>query len=139
MVYISTYVVVLYRSLTRHVIAGMHIVNFTVKPKAIKFGTITDCRLDVEKDVFAGGQTRSQSKGTGEPPHSPKFLGHGTTNGNQTLRGLSQSHLAKSFYDRGTTDAKFALGSKVMLHNAVTKKGECRKLKKRWVGPFLVV
>jgi len=46
-------------------------------------------------------------------------------------QNLADSNVrATSFYDRGTIDAKFALGSKVMLHNTVTKKGECHNLKK---------
>ena len=45
---------------------------------------------------------------------------------------------AKLYYDRNTTDSSFSLGEKVLLYDSTTKSNECRKLKRRWVGPFLL-
>jgi len=46
---------------------------------------------------------------------------------------------SKRTYDRNSRDPDIVLGSKVLMHDATTKKGECSKLKKRWIGPYLVV
>jgi len=45
---------------------------------------------------------------------------------------------AKLHYDRNATDSSFSLGEKVLLYDPTTKSNECRKLKRRWVGPFLL-
>ena len=45
---------------------------------------------------------------------------------------------AKLHYDRNTTDSSFSLGEKVLLYDPTTKSNECRKLKRRWIGPFLL-
>jgi len=46
---------------------------------------------------------------------------------------------SKRTYDRNSRDPDIVLGSKVLIHYPTTKKGECSKLKKRWIGPYLVV
>jgi len=33
----------------------------------------------------------------------------------------------------------FKTGDKVLLHNPVVKKGECSKLKRKYLGPFLII
>lgn len=53
---------------------------------------------------------------------------------------LKDSNVAsKDVYDRKAREPDVALGSKVLLHDPTTKKGECPKLKQRWKGPYVVV
>jgi len=41
------------------------------------------------------------------------------------------------FYcDRNTACPKYTVGQKVLLYDPVAKKGVCKKLKRRWLGPF---
>jgi len=42
---------------------------------------------------------------------------------------------SKQVYGRKSKEPNFELGSKVLLHDPTTKKGECPKLKQRWKGP----
>ena len=44
----------------------------------------------------------------------------------------------KKYYDIGTQEPKFEIGSKVLLHDPTTKPGESPKFKKRWLGPFMI-
>jgi len=46
---------------------------------------------------------------------------------------------SKQHYDRSSEEPEMQVGEKVMMHDPVTKIGECPKLKKRWKGPFMVV
>jgi len=43
------------------------------------------------------------------------------------------------YYDRNTAYPKYTVGQKVLLYDPVTKKGDCKKLKRRWLGPFHIV
>ena len=45
---------------------------------------------------------------------------------------------SKAHYVKNSKEFNFDLGSKVLLFDATTKKGECAKLKRRWRGPFLI-
>ena len=45
----------------------------------------------------------------------------------------------KALIDTGANNSCVSESFVKRLHNAVTKKGECRNLKKRWLGPFLIV
>ena len=42
------------------------------------------------------------------------------------------------YYNRDTTYPSYVVGQKVLLCDPVTGKGVSKKLKRRWVGPFLV-
>ena len=55
----------------------------------------------------------------------------------QNLRDSNK--LTKNYYDKKTVDHAFEVGTKVLLHDPTNKKGDCKKLKRRWAGPFLVV
>jgi len=46
---------------------------------------------------------------------------------------------SKQTYDRKSRQPDIAIGSKVLLHDPTTKKGECPKLKQRYKGPYMVV
>jgi len=53
---------------------------------------------------------------------------------------LEDSNIAsKQIYDRKSREPDIAIGSKVLLHDPTTKKGECSKLKQRYIGPYMVV
>ena len=45
----------------------------------------------------------------------------------------------KQHYDQSSAEPELQVGEKVLMHDPTTKTGECPKLKKRWMGPFLVV
>jgi len=55
----------------------------------------------------------------------------------ENLKDSNES--SKHVYDRKSKEPNFELGSKVLLHDPTTKKGECLKLKQRWKGPYLIV
>ena len=42
------------------------------------------------------------------------------------------------YYDRNAAYPKYTVGQKVLLYDPVTKKGVCKKLKKRWIGPYFI-
>jgi len=46
---------------------------------------------------------------------------------------------SKQQYDQSSEEPELQVGEKVMMYDPATKTGECPKLKKRWMGPFLVV
>jgi len=54
----------------------------------------------------------------------------------QNLRG--KNIVAKQYYDKESTEVSLQIGDKVLLHDPTTRIGECPKLKKRWVGPYLL-
>jgi hypothetical protein len=55
----------------------------------------------------------------------------------QNLNDSNQT--TKEMYDKKTAEPSYALGSKVLLHDPTTKKGQCPKLKRRWTGPYIIV
>ena len=46
---------------------------------------------------------------------------------------------SKSYYDKKTADESLPIGSYVLLHDPTNRKGECRKLKRRFTGPYLIL
>jgi len=46
---------------------------------------------------------------------------------------------SKQQYDQNSEEPELQVGEKVMMHDPTTKTGECAKLKKRWMGPYLIV
>ena len=42
------------------------------------------------------------------------------------------------YYNRNSAYPKYNIGQKVLLFDPVTKKGICKKLKKRWIGPYFI-
>ena len=42
------------------------------------------------------------------------------------------------YYNRDSAYPTYAVGQKVLMHDPVTKKGVSKKLKKRWIRPYLV-
>jgi len=42
------------------------------------------------------------------------------------------------YYNRDSAYPSYAVGQKVLMYDTVTKKGVSKKLKKRWIGPYLV-
>jgi len=42
------------------------------------------------------------------------------------------------YYDRNAAYPKYTVGQKVLPYDPVTKKGVCKKLKKRWIGPYFI-
>ena len=45
----------------------------------------------------------------------------------------------KELHDRTAAEPPFTVGSKVLLYNPVTKRGQCAKLVLRWVGPMMII
>lgn len=42
------------------------------------------------------------------------------------------------YYNRQTAYPSYTVGQRVLLHDPVNKKGVCKKLKKRWIGPYVI-
>ena len=42
------------------------------------------------------------------------------------------------YYDRNAAYPTYTVGQRVLLYDPVTKKGICKKLRKRWTGPFFI-
>ena len=43
------------------------------------------------------------------------------------------------YYNRGTAYPTYNIGDKVLLYDPVVKKGVSKKLKKRWIGPYVIL
>ena len=45
----------------------------------------------------------------------------------------------KRYYDRGTAEISFEIGEKCWVRNMQRKVGQCPKMERPWIGPYLVV
>src|SRR5271157_798527 len=52
--------------------------------------------------------------------------------------GASAERSARRINDTAITPS-FKTGDKVLLHNPVVKKGECVKLKRKYIGPYIII
>ena len=54
-------------------------------------------------------------------------------------QNISDCNKSTQFYhDRDSAYPRYKIGQKVLLFDPVTPKGVCKKLKRRWVGPFFI-
>ena len=62
----------------------------------------------------------------------------------EMTREIAKQHMrdcntnTQFYYDRNAAYPKYTIGQKVLLYDPVNKKGVCKKLKRKWCGPFFI-
>ena len=55
----------------------------------------------------------------------------------QNIRDCNK--ITQFYYDRHAAFPRYSIGQKVLLYDSTTPKGVCKKLKRRWLGPYIIV